>query len=192
MPAVSMTRGRAHKTCPSFPSSKQKRPRRAALLVMKRSALRARLTLLVHDNRTPGRGRHLHAMLLAAEVVGDIPIFGASRVRYAGTVLHVLRIRRSAVATDVGADRAARNCATDRGHIAAASAADLMAEDATENRTNHGARNIGFAAFLDHVLALDPAALLGRPDYGVDRRDVRFEQPLVIAPAVLVACQRLA
>ena len=54
---------------------------KAALFRLPSQALRPRLTLLVDDNRSPWRSGQLHAVLLAPEVVGDVPVVGSSLAR---------------------------------------------------------------------------------------------------------------
>ena len=80
-------------------------------------ALRPGLAPLVDGNCGSGAICHLHAMLLAAEGVGDIPLVGSGLAGHVLATLDVLGLRRlsAAVATDVGAHRAACDSATDRG-----------------------------------------------------------------------------
>src|SRR5690606_32620117 len=99
--------------------------------------------------------------------------------------LYVLS-RHAATATDICTGRGAGNDAPDGGDVLAGSAADLVAEDATEDGTHQGARDVGAAAFLLHLLALDPAALSGGGQHGARRGDIRLVQPLrTAAPAVI-------
>ena len=59
---------------------KQNGPK-AVLFRLLRQALRPRLTLLVDDNRSARRSGQLHAVLLAPEVIGDVPVIGSSLAR---------------------------------------------------------------------------------------------------------------
>ena len=164
------------------------RPRGPRCSVRRRQALRAGLTLPVDGNGGSGRGSHLHPMLLAAEVIGDIPIVRAALAGCAGATLDVLgmHLLAAAVATDVGADRGPRDRATGRGDVLAAPATDLVTENAADDGARDGRRDVGAAAILHDLLALDPAALLGRSDHGAHRRDIGLVQPLIVAPMVVV------
>ena len=68
-------------------------------------------TLTVDPDRRSGGSGHLHAMLLAAEVVADIPQFGSCLAWHALAALNVLRARllRSTVPTDLGPYRTTRD-----------------------------------------------------------------------------------
>ena len=87
-------------------------------------------------------------MLLAAEVVSDIPIVGSALAGRAGATLDVLGMHLLAVATDVGADRGARDRATGGGDVLAAPAADLVTEDAANDGARDGRRHVGAASIL--------------------------------------------
>src|SRR5690348_3448287 len=104
--------------------------------------LSARLPLLVDGHSGPRRSGHLHAMLHASKIVGDIPVVG---LRVAGDVFAVpdllaVSLRIAALATHVGADRTARHRTADGGHVLAASIADLVAEDSADHRACDRAR----------------------------------------------------
>src|ERR1043165_2712590 len=121
----------------------------------------AGLALRVHLDRVPGVGNRLNAMLLAAEVVRHVVVRGLGMALHVIASLHVGRIRRAtAVAADVGPDRAARNRSADRGAVVATAVSDLVAEDAAHDRADEGARDV-HAVLLRGRLMLDPAALLG-------------------------------
>ena len=95
-------------------------------------ALRPGLTLPVNGNRGSGLSGHLYAMLLAPEVVGDVPMVGPGLAGYVLATLDVsgLHLLSAAAATDLGAHRAPGDSATDGGNSLTASATDLMAENA--------------------------------------------------------------
>src|SRR5450759_3476261 len=70
-------------------------------------ALRPGLTPLVDGNCGSGGSGHLHAMLLAPEVVGDIPVVGLGLAGHVLATLDVLGLHLlSAAATDLGSHRA--------------------------------------------------------------------------------------
>ena len=79
-------------------------------------------------------------------------------------MLHVLAADYGTATTHVGPERTARNRATRRCDVASASAADLMAENATDHGAGDRATDIGPAAIGYDILPLDPAPLLGRSD----------------------------
>src|SRR5665647_386350 len=93
-----------------------KRSRRTVLLWPLRQALLPGLTLLVDGHGRSGRSGHLNAMLLAPEVIGDIPIFGSGLAGYASATLDVLSRCLLSVA-DVGTHRSPCDNAADRGEI---------------------------------------------------------------------------
>src|SRR4051794_13687762 len=96
--------------------------------------LHPRLAALVHDDRSSrGRRAHLHVVGGAAEVVGHIVVGGRALHRVAP--LHVLGcISGCRVVRHVAADHRAGHGADARGRIAATAAADLVAQDAAEDR----------------------------------------------------------
>ena len=75
-------------------------------------------------------------MLLAPEVVGDIPVVGSGLAGRVLATLDVLGLRLLST-TDVGAHRGPCDSATDSGDIVTASATDLV----TENAADYGADN---------------------------------------------------
>ena len=87
-------------------SSKAKRPRRAALLCPLRPALRPGFASRIDGNRLSRRGDHLCAMLLALEVVGDIPIVGTGLAGCAFETLDVAGLHQLFAAADIGATAA--------------------------------------------------------------------------------------
>ena len=92
----------------------------------------------------PG-GDHLHAVVDAAEVVGDVLVLRRRR----GDVLaaaHVAGPIADPEAVDVGAERAAGDGAADRRHRLAGAAADLVAEDPAEDAADDPAGNVQVAA----------------------------------------------
>jgi hypothetical protein len=136
---------------------------RCAGRALRPEASGARLTLLVDGHGPARRLGHLDPVLLAAEVVGHVPVVGSRLVRHRSAALHVLRRDLAGVApVHVGTHRSPADDADRRGHVLAAAAADLVAEDAADHRTDDRARHVRAAAVLAHLLALDPAALLGR------------------------------
>jgi hypothetical protein len=106
-------------------------------------------------------------MLLAAEGVGDIPVIGPGLAGHVLATLDVLGLHRlpAAVATDVGADRAPCDSATESGDILTASTADLVTENAANYGADNRARNVELASFLRDLFLLDPASLLGWSDH---------------------------
>jgi hypothetical protein len=86
---------------------------------------------------------------------------------YAGATLDVLgnHLLSAAVATDVGAYRAPHDSATDSGDIPAASATDLVTENAADDGADNRPRDVGAASFLNDLFTLDPASLLGGADH---------------------------
>src|SRR5258708_25611153 len=149
--------------------------------------LRARLTARIDGHCRTRRRRRLDAMLHAAKDVGDIPMRGAG---LAGHVLATLDVPRfhllSAFATDVRADRAARERAADGCDVLAASAANLVTEDSAQDPADDRAADVGLAAILHDLLALDPAALLRWADHRAHGSHVRLEEPLTPPPLVVV------
>src|SRR5688572_27402143 len=149
--------------------------------------LRAGFTLSVDSYSGPrGRG-HLNAMILSAEVIGDIPVVGPRFARHAGTLLYVLGFCLLACAPDVGANRSACHSATDGGDILTASATYLVTENAANDGANNRTGNIGTATRLRNLFALDPAALSRCTQDRVDRGDARVVNALVAASAVVVS-----
>lgn len=86
-----------------------------------------------------------------------------------------------AVATPcVGAYQGPCDRATGRGGVVTAPAANLVTENAANERTENGTANVGIAApVFRHLLALDPAALLGRSHHGADRRHRGLKDSLI-------------
>ena len=70
-------------------------------------------TLVDGDRRTRGIG-HLHAMFLAAEVVGDIPVAGSGLAGLGGATLDVLGryLLPVAITAHVGTDHGPGHCTT--------------------------------------------------------------------------------
>src|SRR6185295_9301338 len=79
--------------------------------------------------------------------------------------------------------------------LAGSPAADLVAKDAADHGADHCTWNVGAALRLP---GFHPAALLGGPDHRPHRRDVRLEQALLTAAAIIPAvmdhdrCRRIA
>jgi hypothetical protein len=75
--------------------------------------------------------------------------------------LNVLRGRllTAACAADVGTHYSTADCAANGSDFLAAAAADLVTQNAADNGADNGAGNGVAAAFLRHLLALNPAAL---------------------------------
>src|SRR6185369_414280 len=141
--------------------------------------LAARLADLVHPDRRSRRRRELRVALLAAEVVGDVPVLRMP-AHFAAT-LDVLRLVSIAV---LRAQQAADHRAADRGCVVAATAADLVAEDSADHRSGDGAAHIAIVG--GDIPALDPAALLAGAIDGAHRGDVGFIEPLAFALAIVV------
>jgi hypothetical protein len=106
-------------------------------------------------------------MLLAAEIVDDIPVLGPGLAGYAGATLDVLG-DYLLPAADIGAHRSARSSATDSGEIIAATTADLVTEYATDYGTGNCAGYVRTPPLLHDLFTLDPASLLGRSDHRVN------------------------
>ena len=70
--------------------------------------------------------------------------------------------------TDVGAYRRPRDGAAGSGDILAASAADLVPENAANDGAGDCCGNVRGTALLSDLFTLDPAALLGCPNYRPD------------------------
>src|ERR1043166_717161 len=98
-------------------------------------------------------------MLLAMEVVRDVPIVRARLARNVVAMAHVPAVFVAVVAGDIRADDAAHDRTAapdppprrpaDRGRIVAATAADLVAEDAAQDRADDGAGHVGLTVVLD-------------------------------------------
>src|SRR5689334_971663 len=56
--------------------------------------------VLVDENRRPRRRRHLHVVLVTAEVVGHVEVVGTLAAVVVGAALHVLRAGAAVVAAD--------------------------------------------------------------------------------------------
>src|SRR5689334_7165873 len=124
----------------------------------------------------------------AAEAIRDVPVFGSCAALGARAALDVLAVDLRAAAADVRTDRATRNCAPDRREILAASTTHLVAEHAPDDRADYRAGH-AHVAIVDHLPALDPAALLGRPDDRVHRQHRYRVEPLARRRGVRV-CRR--
>lgn len=107
-------------------------------------------------------------MFLAVKVVSDIPVVGLPLAGYAGATLNVLRacLLSAPGATDVGTEQTTSDNTTGRGEILSTSGANLVSQDAPNDGTGNRSWNIGIALLLNHLFALDPAALLRRSDHG--------------------------
>ena len=104
-------------------------------------------------------------MLGAAEVVRDVVMVDPT-LAWRGATLDILRVSLAGTASDIGADRAPCDSAADGCDVLPASAAHLVAENASEHRPDDGTRDIGAAPILrDLLLMLDPAALLGGSEH---------------------------
>src|SRR4029079_12822290 len=159
----------------------------ACAVQLSQRVLRARLAAFVDGHRASRRGNHLHVMLLALEHVRHVPIVGPRRARRTFAALHIVGPHLLRTATDLRAQRTARYGTADCGDVTGASAADLMAENAADDRTGNRSRNIRRATILGDLLLLDPASLLGRSNHRTDVGDVCLVQPLVVAPTVVMA-----
>src|SRR5437867_2063317 len=149
--------------------------------------LPARFTVTVDSDRSAGRRAHLHTMLQAAEIVGDIPVFRPTLALDSGATLDVLRVHLSAATTRVGADRGSSDSATGRGDVPAASASDLVTQNAANHAADDRPRNVGaVASIFNDLLALDPATLLRGADHRTHGSHWHVVQPFVGTPAILV------
>ena len=124
-------------------------------------------------------------MILAPEVVGDIPVVGSDLAGYVFAMFHVSGFRLLS-ATDVGPNRAPGDSAAHRGKIIAASIADLMPEYAAEYSTDKRSRNVDPALLLGDLFLVDPASLLGCSDHGAHCGDLRVVKSFVVATPIVV------
>src|SRR5947208_2940354 len=141
-------------------------------------------------------------MLLAAEVVRHF-VIRRIVVRHVAAVLHVLRAHDVVAAAarttrHVGADDGAAHRAANRRNVTPAAGADLMTENAADQRTGDGTADLRalvvvVALALDDLLAIDPALLSGLPHHGAHGRHVRRVDVFAgtTMPAV-IACAGLA
>src|SRR5687768_3956644 len=109
------------------------------------SCLLPGFAVAVDCNRGAGGRGHLQLVILAAEVVGHVPIGGRSVSRVLAAP-HVLDGSGGAIAPDVGADDTARYRAAHRRDFLAAAPAHLVAQHASEQRAHGGAGHVGLAA----------------------------------------------
>ena len=135
------------------------------MLCSLRQVLRAGLALLVDGHRGTGLRGHLYAMLLAAEIISDIPVVGAGLAGYVFATLHVPCLCLLLSTTDLGAYCAPCNGATDSGDIVAAAAADLVTKNAANDRADNRPGNVDLVLCLGNLFLCDPAALLGSSGY---------------------------
>ena len=68
------------------------------------------------------------------------------------------------------------------------SAADLVTENAADECTGDGTRDVGTGSLLWHLLAFYPAPLFRRPQHRPHGRYIRLEQRLVVTSLVTVHC----
>ena len=115
----------------------------------------------------PG-GTHLHAMRLAAEGIGNLPIVGTGLAGHAFATLDIpgVNLLPTIIAAHVGAHRGPCDCAAGRGDILTASAPNLMAENATDDGPDDRPGDIDATTLLNNLLAFDPASLLGGAKHG--------------------------
>ena len=118
----------------------------------------------------------MHAIFLAPESVGNIPVLRAGPAGYVRTSLDVLDIRllSDTVATDIRAYGSAGNRAAGSGKIFTTSTTYLVAQNPTDNGTGNCAGNIGVALILYDLFTFYPAALLRSANNCTDRSDSRF------------------
>src|SRR5438552_6387687 len=166
-------------------AQKQSGPKgRLASKLFERSA--ARFAVAVNRDRRTGWRAQLHAMLYAAEVVSYIPIVGPRLTLDILAALNILSIGTSAT-THVGTDGRTRDRAARGGDVTPTSAANLVTQHAAYDRAGYRARNVGAAAIIIDLLALDPAALLGRTHDRMDRSHRYLEEPLAGTLAIVIA-----
>src|SRR5687768_11986790 len=148
----------------------------------------ARFTLGIDAHRGSGRRRHLHVVLAAAEVVGDIPVVGIRRAGYVRATPDVARggVPSAVIATDVVAQGGTCYRASGRGDILAASSAHLVAEHAADDPAEDRAGNVRATLLLGDLLAVDPAALLGLTDDRANGSHLRLVGALAVSAAVVV------
>src|SRR5438128_1411591 len=148
--------------------------------------LPARFTVFVDsDGRARGRAE-LRTMLDPAEVVGDVPVFRPSIARDVLAPLDVPVVYRLPTATYIRPDRGSGDGAAGGSNVPAASAADLVPQNAADDPADNCPRNVGAAAIFDHLLSLDPAALLRRTNDRVHGTDARFVKLFVGALSIVV------
>ena len=154
---------------------KAKRPQKAARLRLSRRKLSERFTVTVDSDGSAGGCVHLYATYDAPEVVGDVPVFWAGGVLDIGAPLNILTVYLSSAATHICPYRRASHSATGSGDVPAASASDLMPENAADDCPNDRPGDIGpVASLFNDLLALDPATLLRRSDHRAHRCDGGF------------------
>src|SRR5439155_27239964 len=114
----------------------------------------------------------LNAMLHTLENVDDVPVCRSEAARDFGAALHVA-IVHIPTTTHVGANCGAGDRTPCGGDVLAASAADLVTEDAPDHAAHDRPANVRAAALIN-LLAFHPATLLGRSTYAVHRNDLGF------------------
>src|SRR6266536_890501 len=164
---------------------KQSGPEGPLALLLRRE-LPARLTVFVDGDRRARRRAELRTMLDAPEVIGDVPVVRPSSARDILAALNVPVVYPLPAATYVRPDRSAGDSATGRGDVPAASAADLVAENAADDPADDRARNVDAAAILDDLLPLYPATLLRRADHRAHRTDGHLVKLFVGTLSILV------
>ena len=150
------------------------------------------LTQFVDSHRRPRRRGHLHAMRLATEIVGDVPVIGIGLVGHGVAALDIPGLQRllATAATDLGAHCGPGDSSAGCGDVLAPSAADLVAQDAADDGAGNRTGDVDAASFLRDLFAFDPAVLLGRAEHRAHRGDVCVIQSLVVATVEVVVCNR--
>lgn len=137
-----------------------------------------------------GRRAHLYPVLNTAVVIGNVPICGcAAGNRFASLYVPVVR---SAVATTlVGSNQATCNGTACGGYVFASSAAHLMTQYTADNCTEDSTTDVGVATTIArNLLALYPAALLGRAHDSAHGGHGRFVHSFIGTLAIFIRCLR--
>ena len=114
----------------------------------------------------------MYAMHHTLEVIGDVPVFRSGIAFDIDAALGIPAVNLSSAATHVGPNRRASDSATGSGNIPAASASDLVPENAADDCADDRSRDIGsVVSVFNDLLTLDPATLLRRADYRTHRSD---------------------
>jgi hypothetical protein len=129
-------------------------------------------------------------MVLAPEVVADIPQSGRSLAGHSAAALNALGtclLDRAAVTANRRPKGTTCNGAAHGCQVVATTGTHLVTQNATDQGAHDGTRDIGRAGLgLRHLAAFDPASLFRRTHHSANRRHVSFIQAFAIAPAVVI------